>query len=258
MEVEQTARQQLTCYYCGCPATSNEHVPPRCMFPEQKDTLGIDYRKNLITVPSCDEHNLRKSKADEFLMACITPVVDNNSVGYLQTQTKLNRAINRTEGRLLNTAMHDQKELKIVANNGIGFPVLVGKANMPRLCNILESIARGLYFYEKRERFTGRCCILPRFINYDGNTDIELIKRITALLVNQEKQIWKKGGDNPDVFFYQLGPTDQYGLIPMLMTFFRGTEVYVSFQPEGIKLPHRTLNEATPENPIVIEITKAV
>jgi hypothetical protein len=40
----------------------------------------------------------------------------------------------------------------------------------------------------------------------------------------------------------------------MLMTFFHGNEVYVSFMPEGVKLPFRTLAEATSENPIVLEI----
>ena len=53
------------CYYCGEPAMSEEHVPPKCLFPEQKDT-GKDYRKNLITVPSCDKHNAGKSCDDEF------------------------------------------------------------------------------------------------------------------------------------------------------------------------------------------------
>lgn len=35
-----------TCYYCGKPATSTEHVPPKALFPEQKDSPeGVDYRK---------------------------------------------------------------------------------------------------------------------------------------------------------------------------------------------------------------------
>ena len=57
-----------TCYMCTSAATSVEHVPPRCLFPEQKDLpIGVDLRKQLITVPSCDIHNSRKSKDDEYL-----------------------------------------------------------------------------------------------------------------------------------------------------------------------------------------------
>jgi hypothetical protein len=47
---------------CGAPATSLEHFPPLCIFPEMKKTQdGIDYRKVVITVPSCDAHNLENS-----------------------------------------------------------------------------------------------------------------------------------------------------------------------------------------------------
>ena len=37
------------CYKCDKEATGQEHIPPKCIFPERKDLDG-DYRKNLITV----------------------------------------------------------------------------------------------------------------------------------------------------------------------------------------------------------------
>jgi hypothetical protein len=49
-----------TCYMCDQPATSKEHVPPRCLFPKGQ-------RDRLITVPSCDTHNREKSQDDEYL-----------------------------------------------------------------------------------------------------------------------------------------------------------------------------------------------
>jgi hypothetical protein len=55
---------------CDAPATSQEHAPPACLFPEQS-SIGRDLRKNLITVPSCDLHNSKKSEDDEFLRATI-------------------------------------------------------------------------------------------------------------------------------------------------------------------------------------------
>jgi hypothetical protein len=58
----------LDCYFCGALATSKEHVPPRCLFPKAGDVVdGADYRKNLVTVASCDVHNMHKSKEDEYL-----------------------------------------------------------------------------------------------------------------------------------------------------------------------------------------------
>src|ERR1700733_6530786 len=115
---------EKNCYYCGRPATSREHVPPECIFPEKKDSSGKDYRKNLITVPSCDEHNLHKSKDDEFLMANVTPVVGNNGAGFVQTRTKLRRAFDRSNQHLLKIVIPNAKDAVWVAPNGTKFPVL--------------------------------------------------------------------------------------------------------------------------------------
>ena len=46
------------CYWCGAPATSDDHVPAQCFYPTDK-------RNNLIKVPSCQEHNGDLSKLDE-------------------------------------------------------------------------------------------------------------------------------------------------------------------------------------------------
>jgi len=55
---------------CASLATSREHTPPSCFFPEES-AFGRDLRKNLVTVPSCDHHNSKKSKDDEFFRAAI-------------------------------------------------------------------------------------------------------------------------------------------------------------------------------------------
>ena len=55
---------------CDAAIVSREHAPPQCLFPAKND-IGLDLRKNLITVPSCDEHNSKKSADDEFLRAVI-------------------------------------------------------------------------------------------------------------------------------------------------------------------------------------------
>ena len=51
------------CYFCGKEATSKEHVPPKSFFPD-KDK----HRLNLITVPSCHDHNNKKSGTDEYIL----------------------------------------------------------------------------------------------------------------------------------------------------------------------------------------------
>jgi len=242
------------CYYCGRPATSLEHVPPKCIFPEKKDTFGEDHRKNLITVPSCDEHNLDKSKDDEFLMACVTATVGNNRTGYIQTKTKLRRAFDRTNRRLLTATIRDAHTATWVAPNGAKFPVLIGQTDLPRLIGALEHISRGLYYHATGNRFLGTCHIIPDWIIFTEDPDLESIKLLSRVMIAQEKNNWVRYGNNPDVFEFHLGPSDEHGLIPMLMTFLGGTHVYVSFQPEGVKPPFRTLDEATSANPILIEV----
>lgn len=46
---------EKNCYWCANEATSMEHVPPRCLFPEDKDVKHVynkAFREHLITVPS--------------------------------------------------------------------------------------------------------------------------------------------------------------------------------------------------------------
>lgn len=242
------------CYFCGKPATSQEHVPPKCIFPEEKDFPGHDFRKNLITVSSCDKHNVRKSKDDEFLMACLTPVVGNNAIGFLQTHRKLNRALNRRE-KLFRAVMKNVKSNVAKTKDGIEFPVLIGEPDIPRLIKTLEAVARGLYYFERKEIFVGKCTILPMFIEFDH--DLEVIKGVSKFLMEEESKDWPTAGHNPEIFKYLLRPPDPYGLIPMSIVFFGGAEIFVAFQPEGVELPFPTLDEATKNNPIKIRITES-
>jgi len=243
------------CYFCGQPATSREHVPPLCIFPEAKDSFGKDYRKNLITVPSCDEHNLKKSKDDEFLMACVTPTVGNNGAAYIQTKTKLRRAFERNDKRLFKSTIADPKDVIWKSPAGDEFPIMVGQPDLPRLYCALNHVARGLHFHINRSHFKGQCRILADWIKYPDDSGLEFIKLMARAMFKQERHRYAVYEQNSDIFKFAVGPTDQYGLTPMLMTFFRGSHVWCGFQPEGVKIPFRTFDEATPDNPIVIDVS---
>lgn len=49
------------CYYCGAPATTREHAPPKMLFR--------GFECDSITVPSCEEHNNSKSGNDQAIIA---------------------------------------------------------------------------------------------------------------------------------------------------------------------------------------------
>ena len=82
---------------CDEVATSREHVPALCFFPEAKDLLpgAEDMRRNLFTVPSCDAHNSKKSKDDQYLWHIVTMVQGLNECGQNMVRTKVMRAIRR-------------------------------------------------------------------------------------------------------------------------------------------------------------------
>lgn len=241
-----------TCYRCSKLATTREHVPPRCLFPEPKDVSESDYRKNLITVPSCHEHNLRKAQDDEFLLTTLAPLVGNNPLAYRQTVTKLTRAINRSRGRLLSEAIREAEAGFAGQAEGPAIPILKGQADLPRLRKVLEAIALGLVYHEKGSPFMGECVVLPVFLNYDpfgseGRASPEYWKWMARLVVEQEARTWVWKGTNPEVFCYQLAPPDPFGLIALRMRFFQGAEVYVALIPEGVTPPHRC--QGKPPNP---------
>jgi hypothetical protein len=242
------------CYFCGEPATSSEHVPPKCIFPEQKDLAGEDYRKNLITVPSCEKHNAAKSRDDEFLMACLAPVVGNNGTGFLHTKTKLARSHARNRHLIADT-IREAKPLEFVAEDGTAFPVLVGSPDMERLCRSLQAVARGLYFHVHGKRFTGKVTVIPTFVKFPPGQTMSNFQLLAQRMIDHARTGWQTSGDNPRIFSYQMGPVDQFGLTPMVMTFYSCSEVLAAFQPDGVQLPHKNIFDATPENPIDVEVT---
>jgi len=52
--------KEKICYFCGKPATSKEHAPALCFFPDSK-------RNNLTKVDSCYDHNEKTSLDDEYV-----------------------------------------------------------------------------------------------------------------------------------------------------------------------------------------------
>ncbi len=61
------------CYMCDATAVTKEHVPPKCFFPDR-------LRRNLVTVPSCVDHNLENSKDVEYVRNVISTQRGTNDV----------------------------------------------------------------------------------------------------------------------------------------------------------------------------------
>lgn len=212
-----------TCYMCEKQTTSKEHIPPRCIFPEGKDAGGKDYRKNLISVLSCDEHNSEKSENDEYLMQIIVWHFENNEAARRQADSKVMRSIikHRKKSDFVKTLQYRNI-------NGILLPTFIFDAE--RVQTELDHIARGLYFWEFRKKNTDPLVVLtPVLFNtetensYARNYQRQDLRAVTRRYM----QNFPKKGDNPEIFYYQIDKSEGAGRLLLRMVFYEGFEVSV-------------------------------
>lgn len=247
MQVRPTKRQffetsqfkdmmkELKCYKCDSKATGREHIPPISIFPESKDS-NEDFRKNLLTVPSCDEHNLKKTKDDEFLMMCLASIVGNNSIGYIQTKTKVKRALERKYEGFIEKIIENAKDLRIKTKEGLVFPILSGKPDLERLHKCVEYMTSGIYYHEFGKQLKGQTNVLFGFIEYeDKNTN--QFKTYFKDKFESKSDKYPAKGSNPKIFYYQIVPPDKFGIIALKLTFYGGTDIFISVKNENSKEP---------------------
>ncbi|MDM5271200.1 hypothetical protein PGH07_03335 [Sulfurovum sp. zt1-1] len=228
-------KKNIKCYMCDSDAVSSEHVPPKCLFPESKDVEGENYRKHLITVPSCEIHNSAKSKDDEFLMISLAGIIGNNSIGYLHKFTKVNRAIRRTANRLLDKAFTSRKHYYLKRDNGF-LEVIWGTPDHERLISCFEHIAYGLHYYHLGKCFKGKVNVLLGYLHSEdegNNTFVQYIKDRAAIDLKDIPEY----GENRDIFYYQFSDPDDNGIYMVHMRFYGGIDIYASFLPEDKPKP---------------------
>lgn len=221
------------CYRCEALATSREHVPPLCLFPKS----SFDFRKNLITVPSCDIHNSKKSQDDEFLMISLAGIVGNNEVGVAYAKTKVDKALRRKHVHFFDKKiLHKAKSVIMNTIDGEKLSVFIGNPDIDRFIRCFESIAYGLYFHETKSVFEGNVNMIFDFIYYEDptlNTLAKLMKKQFSLEFYHNV----KKGENDLVFQYQFSDPDEFGFIALKLTFYGNTEVFISLQPNGKSVP---------------------
>lgn len=226
---------QEKCYMCENTATSIEHVPPKCLFPEIKDS-GKNHRVNLITVPSCHEHNEQKSNNDEFLMVSIAGIIGNNSIGYQHYHGKIQRSLKRTSFKLLEKVFLKKKLFRFEAENNF-LDILWGTPDYQRLVACFAHIAHGIHRHHFKENFIGRLKPYLGFLHTNEKNPKEF-KRFITHKAEDELAEQQKHGCNPDVFYYQFTRPDEFGMFLAKLCFYQNVVVYISYQPSGSKLPY--------------------
>lgn len=217
------------CYRCDAEATSVEHVPPRCLFPEKKDMPdGFDYRKNLITVPSCEAHNTARSHDDEYLLCVLVSSFENNAAARQHFETKIMRLL-RKKPWFQKTLL---KFFKPVMLNGEETGAF--KVDLKRLRNVLESVAYGLYFFTFNERWFDKIKIIP--LGMFKKEGASFIRHPLEVIILECSKVFfsdkEKQGENPDIFYYQIYRDMDNNQLVIRMVFYGGVEVIALSSPQ--------------------------
>jgi hypothetical protein len=217
------------CYFCGNTATSTEHVPPACLFPEKKDLDGdTDYRKNLFTVPSCDEHNSRKSTDDEYIQLILVHGYFNNKAGHNHFNSKIVRAMTRRPALL--AALYNNADQVTVD----GEPTVAVTVDRERFNRALERVVQGLCVKFFAERWSKELEIHTPVLLAMDEPDAD---KVNSLVSGLSKSIIgcldgvERRGDNPDIFWCQLLKDKAKDRLLCRMVFYGGFDVFAVSDP---------------------------
>lgn len=226
-----------TCFACGNAATTREHVPPLCLFPEWKDAQGVqDYRRNLITVPAFMDHNAAKSADDWYFLWVVSTNVAANSVGMRQALTKLDRA-HRRRPALGDKILENALDVVIVdSRSGVEHEADEAELEEARFDRVLRLVALGIYQHHFRARWLGELRVHADFIAESNANRKSQSNAARLILFEAASRLFAsepRYGENPDVFWYQVHePKARYECLIRLV-FYGGCTATAFFKRSG-------------------------
>lgn len=214
----------VSCYMCNSEAVTMEHVPPKCFFPKNDNTCDGDYRRRLITVPSCHEHNTGKSNDDQYLLYVLAGSVTSNDLGLTQFCTKVKRSAER-KPKLMISMGSNAKPAQIFHSTGNFWEEGLGIAvDGNRIDLVLAMYAQAIYFHEQGGKFAGRVNVLTPFTLYlDSRRNASVSTALDA--AENFFSDYQVKGENPEVFCYKFAENEVAAII--LFYFYRGTKILV-------------------------------
>jgi len=214
---------------CDAKATGKEHVPPKCLFPEEKDMPGTRFRENPIKVPSCDAHNTAKSKDDEYLLFILSGHFENNAVAASQIVTKILRALQR---RPHLNAIYTRKTKAVFLGTE---ETMAFQFDHRRINSALDHVTRGLYYQEFKQKWDKRITIhSPAMIVMEGE-NADFVNHGTQYMAALTAKVFHdmpKNGAHPDVFWYQINAEPENARLVVRMCFYQGVEVIAISDPK--------------------------
>lgn len=213
---------------CNSKATTREHAPPFCFFPK-------GYRENLLTVPSCQEHNNKNSKDVEYTRNTIISHFGNNYLAREHFQNKVLRSF-KGSSRLLNRTF--KEAIPIILN---GEKTALNILDLPRYKLVMKSVAYAIYFKIFESSFDGGWYLFsPSLVSQEaflhGKPDgSEHVRRIISKITFEEVEM-----PQPKIFrcgIHQFGD----GNVAFEFVFYEGFKVQVLSVPRSVYIIHQAI-----------------
>lgn len=204
------------CYMCDAAATGREHVPPKCIFPND-----AHLRINLITVPSCDAHNLKKSKDDELLRHVLACAPANNELALRVVETGVIPAWEERP-HLLKTFLPNFTPFTSGHHQTATFDI-----DLARFASSIRSIVRGLYFADTKKKLLADLDVVWGALLNRTRTEaphLELVRRGEQTLPPMQR------GSNPKVFRYDFQEPELAPGGLCRLQFYEGHPIYVIWE----------------------------
>lgn len=200
---------------CDATATNREHVPCRGIFPAEDK-----YRKNLTKVPSCDAHNLRKSKDDELLRHILACAPGNNELA-LKVVERVIPALDRRP-HIMETFLPDLAAVQIGNFKSASFTI-----DVPRFESSIKAIVRGLFFSDTRSKLLGDLTVVWGALLTSDRSEAPFFDFIR----NAERRYPPmKRGSNPRVFRYDFHYANFESPGLCRLRFYEGHPIYVAWK----------------------------
>ncbi len=218
----------VRCYACEFQATTREHAPPRALFPEQKDLPpGVDLRKELIVVPSCDRHNSQTSKDDEYLMWILSLPLQGNKTKQDHFETKAMRAYRRRPDTFFGL-LENLTPVQLEDSEGVRQDAAAFMVDIPRFDRCMWKIAVAIFHVETGERWLGGYRVFSdafvEMVGPDAARQNEVRHQVVGKMYEAFGSLPAKGS-NPEVFTYRFVMSSNKAAV--LLSFYDGIRVVV-------------------------------
>lgn len=161
------AATSLLCVYCGVgPAETDDHVPPKCLFPRPRPS-------DLITVPSCRKCNQDAGRDEEYFLASIMFTQAGSSpAGRALWQQKLRRTYAKNLGLRYRIASSLQR-VNLVTPAGLFLGRHFAQSpDFARLEKVVVKIVKGLYYADHAAALAPHTTVEALFLWPDQQGDV--------------------------------------------------------------------------------------